>query len=1159
MRLLEKALLELPAYIELENAVQGHKYPVSVTGLSAVHKAHFISVLARRTGKKSLVIAADEAEAKRLCEDISAMGGTALYYPARDFNFKDIEGRSREFEHERIHVLSKMLTGEYTAVVCCADGLLQLTVPPGDLKKHLMGIKAGQKIPLEDAVTSLLSAGYERTDQIEGQGQFAVRGGILDFFAPDSLNPLRAEFWGDEIDSVSEFDLISQRRTGSVTAVEIMPANEIFAEDLISLSDKIEKLNDSIKSKTAQKAKENLKKDAENFRNGHRLASFDKYISLIYDKPATLFDYHEGLLFVSEHISVKERARVFEWQMHEDIKALLEDGTLIKGLTKFSLDSSILYDKFSKSAIFFDSFTRAFDEQYNPKVLLSITALQHPAWTGQTDILADDVKAMVHRGMCVCVMAGTDRSADFICESLREKGIPADRTQDESKLILGKVFVIPGSLSAGFEYTGTYFGLITVGRVSSSAGVQLSGTGAKKRTRKNRGKAIYSLSELSAGDYVVHSSYGIGLFEGIQSMNVQGVQKEYIKIKYAKNEIIYVPVTQMDLVSKYIGSRENANVKLNSISTGDWKKTKARVRESVKDIADQLTALYAERMQKKGFAFDKDGEWQKDFELKFEYIETDDQLRCSQEIKSDMERLQPMERLLCGDVGFGKTEVALRAVFKCVANSKQAAILAPTTLLARQHFQTALRRMEGFPVKVELLTRHVAGAKKTGILKKIKSGETDILIGTHSILSDSVEFKDLGLLVIDEEQRFGVEQKEKLKEKFTDVDILILSATPIPRTLNMALSGMRDMSVIEEAPQDRHPVQTYVLEYDAGVIAEAVSKELRRGGQVYYLHNDIESIDHTASVLSALVPEAKIAVAHGKMREEQIGEIWRRLLDNEINVLICTTIIETGVDVPNVNTLIIENAHKFGLSQLHQIRGRVGRSSRRAYSYLTFPRDMSLTDIAVKRLNAVREFTEFGSGFKIAMRDLELRGAGDLLGARQHGHMAAVGYELYLSMLEEAMREKKGESFEKTELDCLLDIQLSAFIPESYISSLKQRLDMYRSISGIRGAEDASDMIDELIDRFGEPPAEVVALVDIASLRARASHLGIYEIRQKNGELFLTMLNFDVDRFNSLMNSRPKRKIRVLQGEYPCISVSFGEKEHAGDVLELVIASMEQV
>ena len=694
--------------------------------------------------------------------------------------------------------------------------------------------------------------------------------------------------------------------------------------------------------------------------------------------------------------------------------------------------------------------------------------------------------------------------------------------------------VLPGSLSAGFEYPTANFALITHGHFAA----------APKRTRKRQknAKEIYSLSELAPGDYIVHSAHGVGVFEGIHKLEMQGVTKDYLKVRYAKGDILYVPVTQLDMVSKYIGPKEEVKVRLNRLGGQDWQKAKARVRSAVKDIAKELIKLYAERMKLKGHAFPPDTGWQRDFESRFEYEETEDQLRCIQEIKEDMEKEQPMDRLLCGDVGFGKTEVALRAAFKCVTDSKQCALLVPTTILAWQHYQTVTQRFEGFPIKVEILSRFRTPKQQAEILKQLKRGEIDMIIGTHRLVQKDVQFRDLGLVIIDEEQRFGVAQKERFKSVTKNVDVLTLSATPIPRTLNMALSGIRDMSSLEEAPQDRHPVQTYVLEYDQAVINDAVRRELRRGGQVYYLHNKVESIERVAARLQAQIPEAKVGFGHGKMPEGELSEVWRRVMEQEINVLVCTTIIETGVDVPNVNTIIIEDADHMGLSQLHQIRGRVGRSSRRAYAYLTFTRNKVLSEISQKRLAAIREFTEFGSGFKIAMRDLELRGAGNILGGEQHGHMETVGYDMYLRLLGEAVSEEKGEEASSYELECLVDVQVQAHIPEGYIESLSQRLEIYRRISDIRSQDDAMDVLDELIDRFGEPPASVKGLIDVALIRNTAASLGIYEIKQNAGALLLYQRKLDME-FVSRLIGVFKKRVLVNAGAKPYISV----KLQAGD------------
>ena len=740
------------------------------------------------------------------------------------------------------------------------------------------------------------------------------------------------------------------------------------------------------------------------------------------------------------------------------------------------------------------------------------------------------------------MLAGNERSGQTVAADLRAQGLPAAYLENPETIQRGTVAVTSGALSAGMEYPGAFFGLITHGRMAQTA--------VKKKKRPKNSQEIYSLADLTPGDYVVHVSHGVGVFEGIHKIDMHGVVKDYIKVRYAKGDTLYVPVTQLDLVSKYIGPREDASVKLNKLGGTEWQKAKTRVRHAVRDMAKELIQLYAKRMQVKGHAFSEDTEWQRDFEAHFEFEETEDQLRCIDEIKTDMEREAPMDRLLCGDVGFGKTEVALRAAFKCVSDSKQCAILVPTTILAWQHFQTIARRMDGFPVKLEILSRFRTPKQQEEILRRLLRGEIDIIVGTHRLVSKDVEFRDLGLVIIDEEQRFGVAQKERLKSAYANIDQLTLSATPIPRTLNMALSGIRDMSVIEEAPHDRHPVQTYVLEHDDGILYEAIRREIRRGGQVYYLHNDVATIERVAARIQAAVPESRVGFGHGKMNEQELSEIWRKMIDHEIDVLVCTTIIETGVDVPNANTLIIDNADRLGLSQLHQIRGRVGRSSRRAYAYLTFTRNKVLSDVAQKRLSAIREFTEFGSGFKIAMRDLEIRGAGNILGGEQHGHMEAVGYDLYLKLLGEAIKREKGEEVRELDEECLVDVQIQAHIPESYIADLTQRLEIYRRIADVRTRDDALDVTDELIDRFGEPPESVNGLLEIALLRNQASTLGVTEVKQQGEALLFYQKKIDMKQVAALVSSLKKR-VMVNAGAKPYISVKI-----AGTPLETLAETL---
>ncbi len=1131
MKFLTSAISGLAEFRSLEEAVKGSALPAAVTGVSGIHKANIIYSLCAKLERRAFVVAGDESEAQRFCDDLSAMGMKPLFYPVRDFNFRDTAGSSHEYEHQRLQVLERVLNGECDAVVCCMDAALQYTIPPQELKKRTITLKTGQTISMRQVLDALAACGYERAAQIDGTGQFSQRGGILDIFTPDAASPARVEFWGDEIDTISLFDLETQRRTETIKHITLAPSVEALIDNPALLAKKIAKHAASLRGKTAPLAKEVLAAQAEKLEKGLHLGCADKFIPFLYEDTATLFDYQspDMLLFVSEPSKSKERIRSTLWQWGEDIKEYLSDGTLCRGLDTFSGDWAYALERMEHGAVYMDTFVRG---SYDTPVqtLLNITVRQLSVWGGSTQLLAEDLQAMLASKWSCVVLAGTERSAMTVAADLNAQGISAVYVEKPEQIERGAVVVTTGALSAGLEYPGAFFGLITHGRLLVSK--------ARKAKRSKNSQEIYSLAELTPGDYVVHTAHGIGVFEGIHKLDMHGIVKDYIKVRYAKNDTLYVPVTQLDMVSKYIGPREDASVKLHRLGGTEWQKAKARVRSAVKDMAKELIKLYADRMQAKGHVFPQDTEWQHDFESHFEFDETEDQLRCIEEIKADMEREAPMDRLLCGDVGFGKTEVALRAAFKCVTDSKQCAMLVPTTILAWQHYQTITKRMEGYPVRVELLSRFRTPKQQEEIIRRIKRGEVDMVIGTHRLVSKDVVFRDLGLVIIDEEQRFGVAQKEKLKSLCKNVDVLTLSATPIPRTLNMALSGIRDMSVIEEAPHDRHPVQTYVLEHDNGLVAEAIRRELRRGGQVYYLHNDVASIERTAARIQAEVPEARVGFGHGKMNEQELSEVWRRLIEHEIDVLVCTTIIETGVDVPNANTLIIENADHMGLSQLHQIRGRVGRSNRRAYAYLTFTPNKVLTEIAQKRLSAIREFTEFGSGFKIAMRDLEIRGAGNILGGEQHGHMEAVGYDMYLHLLAEAVSREKGENPQEYGAECLVDMQVQAHIPESYIENLSQRLEVYRRIADIRTREDALDVTDELIDRFGEPPESVNGLIEVALLRNLASELGIYEIKQQNDVLLLYKKQIDMKQVSALISALRSR-VMLNAGAKPYLSVKI--------------------
>ncbi|MCC8072651.1 MAG: transcription-repair coupling factor [Clostridiales bacterium] len=1140
-------------FSNLSQSVQSMNTPIGVIGLTDVSKCFAVHSLCS-SGEKAFIITPDEATAVRVHESLSQLQDGVLLYPSREFTFVEVTGVSRDFEHIRLGVLSNILSGNYSAVVSSVTAACQYTMPPSELEKRSFTIKTNDTIDINDLVERLSAAGYARYDQVDGTSQFAVRGGIVDIFPAFLDSPVRIEFWGDTVDTVSSFDVDSQRRTKNLDSIKIIPANEVLFDSGEELADKIDALAKTLRGK-AVKAREKLYADSDRLRSGLTLNCLDKYSPLCF-KSNGIFDYFEGRLFAFESARIKEKCNKQERLNSEELKWMIDDGTLCKGLDKFSLTFGELTDIYEKNnAVYLDSLPRgSFDTPVGHLANFRVQSLN--VWNGTLTQLKDELFPLIKSGYTVCMAAGTARAGKALESDILDMGFNAVFYEKPPEKFQSKtVNIIIGTMPAGFQISDIKFALITHSKVSQNA---------KKSKKVNSKNAIHSLDELEKGDYIVHNIHGIGIFEGIHPLEINKVKKDYIKISYAKGDTLYVPVTQLDLVSKYIGPHDNSHVKINSLGSTEWKRTKAKVRSSVKDMAKELISLYAKRMATNGYAFSEDSDMQRDFELRFEYEETDDQLRCAEEIKRDMQRSVPMDRLLCGDVGFGKTEVALRAVFKCVLDSKQCAILVPTTVLAMQHYQTVLKRFEAYPVRIEMLSRFVSLSKQKQILKDAADGKVDIIIGTHKLLGKNIQFKDLGLLIVDEEQRFGVAQKEKIKEKFPRVDVLTLSATPIPRTLNMAMSGIRDMSLLEEAPGERHPVQTYVVEYDDEMITEALEREINRGGQCYYLHNNIDTIEHKAMVIKKAIPDARVGIAHGKMDEEQLSNVWKQLINGEIDILVCTTIIETGVDVPNVNTLVIENADRMGLAQLHQIRGRVGRSSRRAYAYFTFTRGRELSDVATRRLEAIREYTEFGSGFKIAMRDLEIRGAGSLLGNKQHGHMEAVGYDMYIKLLEEAVAMEKGEISEDSvsEKDCLIDLAIDAHIPDTYISSTAHRLSMYKRIANIKNDKDANDVYDEMTDRFGTPPSCVWGLIEIALLRNTAQSLDITEITQRNGSVLLYSSNVDIKTV-AVLNAFMKGRVSLSAGKKPYIAVKLSPQESTLETLKealtLILQAREHI
>ena len=1146
MQFFRETFRELVGYREIKSCLEKNISPVCVSGVSHIHKAQLLCAM--NSGGRTLVITDSEANAKKLCDDINLMSGeeTAKPFPSRELVLSHMEGISREYEHQRIEALSALSEKRCSIIIASAEAALQPVIPEDVLRESTFSIGENCEINTEELKRKLINIGYVRCDKVEGPSQFSVRGNIFDIFPVQSGVPYRIELWGDEIDSISVLDLETQRRGDGVSSVDIAPALETIT-DRTELALKLREFSKSIRGKHAAEVKEKIDGDIERLETGTELPWIDKYIPVIYEKIPSLLDYFSGCIVFSEYSACEERMRGACAQYAEDYRLLLESGELSRGLDGYCMELSEFSARIEDfERLYLCNFVSGVD-RIDYKKLISFESLQNSPWGGEMRRLSEDLKDYCQRGYRVMLIAGSEKTLPIIKEDLEESGIGCDIASNDSVCIKGRVLLMTGSLSAGFEYPENKTAVITQAKAASSK---------RKKKKHKKGEEIRSLSDITKGDLVVHSLHGIGRFAGIRKLELEGVTKDYITIQYAGKDVLYVPVTQLDMVSKYIGPRDDAGVRLNKLSSAEWQKTRNNVKRAVKDMAQELIALYAKREQSKGFAFYPDDEIQHDFEARFPYAETDDQLQSIGEIKEDMEKPRPMDRLLCGDVGFGKTEVALRAAMKCVISGKQCAILVPTTVLAMQHYQTAIRRFEKFPVNIELLSRFRTPKQQQDILKRLKKGLVDILIGTHRIVQKDVEFKDLGLAIIDEEQRFGVAHKEKFKKSFSGVDVLTLSATPIPRTLNMAMSGIRDMSVIEEPPQDRYPVQTYVVEYNMGMILQAATKELKRGGQIYYIHNRVETISAVAAKLQELLPEARVAYAHGQMTEEKMSGIWNQLVEHEIDILVCTTIIETGVDVPNVNTLIIEDADRFGLSQLYQLRGRVGRSNRRAYAYFTFRREKVLSEVAAKRLNAMREFTQFGSGFRIALRDLEIRGAGSILGGKQHGHMEAVGYDMYLKLLSEAIAEEKGEPV-KNAGECTVDIQIDAHIPENYIESLSQRLDVYKKIAAIQTEEDKMDVIDELIDRYGEPPKSVAGLAEASLLRNMASGMGITEIQQRNGSMFFYTEHPDMKQINAL-SKQFRGRILFNSLSKPYISVKMEKGVRPEALMRLVLDVMAE-
>jgi len=1146
--MLLKEIMQTGEFARLLNEINNYRQPIALFGLSRTARAAFIAAVQQKTGRHVLVLTKDERSASRLLDDTSFFTEGAQVFSPRDLTLHPLESFSREYEYRRIRTLGNLVGGSAKIVISPVDAALMYTMPKEKFLKNTLTIRSSDIVNRDALVENLVNAGYIRREMVEGAGQFSVRGDIVDLYTPDMPYPVRIELWGDEIDRINTFDTETQRRLEQIDKVHISPVKEVLFTDCELALNAIHEFRKGLSTKQRRQFDTASEKDIITLENGMMPRSMDKYISVCYEQKATLFDYLDNpVIFLDDWSAVKESYTNFVWQHHQDIETLLSEHIISKGMEDYYAPDSYLVKQCEKCpTVVAEDFVRT-TADFSLSQIVSVSCHSTAGWNGEYKVLSEDIDGLVKQGYKILVLAGTPKSAQTLAGDLQDMGFNAIYVEKDMPINPGTVAVAAGRTHQGFELPLQKLCLITGQKQNIS-------TAKPKKKDKN---ALTSIDQISRGDYVVHQNYGIGVYDGIHNVSMQGITKDYLLIKFAGKDSLYVPVTQLDLISRYTYSKDDEKVSLSKLGGESWNKTKQKARKATQEMAKELIELYAKREKAKGFSHEPDSEWQRDFEARFIYEETDDQLKAISEIKRDMESAHPMERLLCGDVGVGKTEVALRAAFKAVMSGKQVAVLVPTTVLAWQHYNTFIQRMESFPMNVQLLSRFRTPKQRQATIRDINDGVADIVIGTHALIQKSVKFKNLGLVIIDEEQRFGVAHKEKLVEGFTGVDVLTLSATPIPRTLSMALNGIRDMSTIEQPPVDRIPIETYVSEYNEGTIAYALNRELNRGGQCYYLHNRVETIDLCVQRVQKMVPDARIGVAHGKMDEATLSAVWQQLMNGEIDILVCTTIIETGIDVPNANTLVIEDADRMGLAQLYQIRGRVGRSTRKAYAYFTFKKDKVLNEIAVKRLNAIKEFTSFGSGFKIAMRDLQIRGAGSILGKTQSGFMMSIGYDLYIKLLNQAIAIERGEKVKTEKSDCVIDISVDAFIPDKFISSTANRIEAYKRIASLESEDDVSDLIDELVDRYGDVPDSVMGLIDISLLRVLAASLGITEIVQRKENIIFYGDKFGEIDMMKFLKDVPY-KIGVSSTEKPFISAQIPKDKPPLQVMNDVLHILKE-
>lgn len=1138
-------------YRQLKKNIEEGVLPLAVFGLQGGVSAHIIGALTQDTNRPFVLITNSTQEAKQLQDRLGDLEIDAEVFMPRETVFFSTIYHSHQLTHQRIKVMNELLEKKINILIVPIEALMTPLVPKEVFSNAQVTIDMENTYQMEDIVKELYNMGYSRETMVVSKGQFSIRGGIIDIYPPDLEHPFRIEFFDDEVDSIRSFDLSTQRSLDMHQIAVLRPCREVVLTEHSGMKLRKELFAASKNEGLDKDYSSRLERVLNYLDDGTYIEDLDHFSALMYDGGDSIIDYVDNpIIALVESGRINDRMENFISDYRERYQTYFERGQVLKAQYN-CIESDEMYDRLNDNDVIIIDHMLKNIKGFKTSEIMQFKALEAPQYYGKIDVFIDDVKRWLKQGYRISVMQSDEERQKKLIKELHNEGIG---TKVSDKIEEHVVNIEMGHTIGGYVFDTFKYIFITEG--------ELTGAKRKKPRRSSNKKEniIKSFSDLNSGDLVVHENHGIGKYVGVDQIKIDGLMRDYMKIEYSGQDHLYIPVENMDTIQKFIGQRKAAK-KLSKLGGSDWKRTKSRVKKAIEDMTEELVALYAKRSKRVGFSYSKDGEWQRQFEDMFPYQETPDQLRCIEEIKKDMEDPKPMERLLCGDVGFGKTEVAMRAMFKAVGDSKQVAVLVPTTILAQQHYTNMLSRFSKFPVRVEMLSRFRTAKQQTQIIKDIQAGVVDIVVGTHRLLSKDVIYKNLGLLVVDEEQRFGVKHKEQIKQMKNEIDVLSLSATPIPRTLHMSMIGIRDMSVIEDPPEDRYPIQTYVIEDDMMLVKEAIYREIERGGQVYFVHNRVEDIDSVTAKLRDLVPEAEIRYAHGQMTEAKLEKLMVDFYHHQFDVLVCTTIIETGLDIPNVNTMIIHHGERLGLSQLYQLRGRVGRSNRLAYCYVSYPEGKVLSEIAEKRLKAIKEFTELGAGFKIAMRDLEIRGAGDVLGGEQHGHLETVGYELYCKMLEDAVRKVKGEAPLPVAIEAKIELPVSAYIDEKYIADAQQKLDMYKRISSINTLEDYHDIEEQLLDRYGDIPLVVSNLLKVAYIKGMAQNQGIDEITMDQTKVNLRFVNASMvkpEKIAAVMESFGRRVEVSLMGE-PSLILKFRKPIAIQAVLRDVIMCLEKI